>query len=212
VARDTRKELVKGPDEFMSTIGRLISWIKANKKVFILSCIIAAIIITGSLGFLYWRTNREHIAMAEYFNTTGDVGSIESLMQNYADTRAGRLAILRLANKAYSGGDPDGAIKYAKEFIDAWGKKDIFYWESLLILAQAYMDKGDLAGCLPFLDKCISSAPESMKDEALFYKGVALKGLNKPLEAMKVLKKVSGRYAHLANVYIGDIALSGEEK
>ncbi|MCD6571608.1 MAG: hypothetical protein J7L53_12985 [Deltaproteobacteria bacterium] len=205
MAKDTRKTLVKSPDEFMSTIGRLIRWAKANKKKFIFTSLIVAIIIIGSLGFFYWETNRERLAMIEYFNAAGDIEAIEDLMQDYTHTKAGRLAILRLANKAYSDGDLDGAIKYAGEFIDAWGKKDIFYWESILILAQAYMDKGDLAGSIPVLDECISSGPGEIKDEALFYKGVVLKELNKTCDAIEVLEKVSGRYAHLARVYIGDI-------
>ncbi len=210
--KETRKDLVKGPDEFVSGVGKTVQFVKGHKKAVLLASLGILIIVIGVSGFSYWRVSREETAMIQYFNASGDVKAIEKLATSYSDTKAGKFALLRLTEEAYSKNEYEKAIKYAEEFITAWQSKDIFYWETMMTLTRAHMDNGNLEGSLPLLEECISSAPEGIKNEALFYKGVILKESGKTKEALEAFNKVSGTYEYLARVYIGDIALASEGK
>ncbi len=210
--KETRKDLVKGPDEFVSSIGKLVQFVKSHKKAVLLGTLGILIIIIGAAGFSYWKGSREEIAMMQYFKASSDVKEVEKLATSYSDTKAGKFALLRLVSEAYSKNEYERAIKYAEEFINTWQSKDIFYWEAMMTLARAHIDNGNLEGALPLLEECISTSPEGIKNEALFYKGVVLKELGKKNEALEAFNKISGTYEYLARVYIGDIALMNEGK
>ncbi len=202
MAKETRKDLLKAPDEFKAFMDTLLKWIKAHMQAFIITVIIATGLVVASLGFYSWKTHRQMQAFEMFFSNKL---SKDVLVEKYPDTTAGRLAMLNLAAYSYSRGDSKATEKWAQEFLNKWAKKDIFHYEALLILACNYIDSRDTNKAVDLLNECIESAPGSIKDQALFYKGIVLKDMGKNSEAKDVLKKITGQYKYLAQVYLSDM-------
>lgn len=198
MAKATRKDLLNAPDEFITTAGSAVKWIKENPTRFAVLTTVVVVVLAGSIGFYYWKTNRENSAMVEYGNAWDSSRKTLEVIQNYADTRAGDLSRLRLARMALQEKNPKTAIDYAQEFVNEWGRKDGFYRQGILILAAAYLDRREFDKALPILEDGIKGAPENIKDQALFYKAQALIGLGKKDEARKALSGISEDYRDIA--------------
>jgi hypothetical protein len=52
---------------------------------------------------------------------------------------------------AYGEKDPKMAVDYAQDFVNDWGREDIFHWQGILIMAAAYIDRQEP-------DKALSSS------------------------------------------------------
>ena len=200
MAKMTRKELLNAPDEFVTTTNTVLTLIKENPLRLATIAAIIVILFTGSIGFYYWKTNREHSAMLAYNNAYNNSQLTLQIMQDYADTKAGKLSRLRLASLAYDQGDYTMALDYAHEFINRWGREDIFYWDGILVMAASHMEQHATKKALPLLDDCVDNAPEHIKDQALFYKAQALMDIGKTDEAKKSLLKISEKNQDIAKI------------
>lgn len=220
----TRKELLKEPDEFITTTSTILKWIRENPKRFLSVIIILVLIGGGGFGFHYWRVNREQTAMSAYIKAGTDAKLNAEITTKYTDTRAGKLAKLRLAGLAYARGDNGEAVRNANEFVDSWGSKDILFYESMLIMSMGYVGQKDAGKALDILDKCIKDGPESIRDQAFFYKAQALIALGKRQEAIATLTsmvkqspapqdgqaepaQVSSQFQELAKSALADLTL-----
>ncbi|MBN1635393.1 MAG: tetratricopeptide repeat protein [Deltaproteobacteria bacterium] len=212
MAKMKRKELVNSPDEFMAKSGSVLKWIKENQKRFITLCVIIALIITSITGFVYWRGNRERSAMVAYQASQGSQEILQEISQKYGDTRAGKLSQLQLASLNFEQNNFVEAIDYADNFINSWGHKDLFYWQAILITTSASINQEKYNETLPLLDSCIQDAPESLKNQARYIKGLVLKDLGKYQDSRDILMKVSGQYMNLARVELSDLDLQPVEK
>lgn len=184
----TRKELLKEPDEFMTTTSSVLKWVRENPRRFVLAVVIIAVIVGGGFGLRFWWVYREQTAMSAYIKAGADAKLMAEITRKYTTTKAGKLAKLRLASLAYTRGDNGEAVRNANEFIDSWGSEDMLFYEAMLIMAMGYVGQQDGAKALDILDKCVQGGPEGIRDQALFYKAQALQGLGKRQEAVAVLK------------------------
>ncbi|MEN6472631.1 MAG: hypothetical protein ABFD81_01350 [Syntrophaceae bacterium] len=187
MANVTRKDLLKEPDEFISTTSSIMKWIRENPRRFAAGLTIIILILASGFGLYFWKTYREQTAMSAYIKAGSDQKSVSEIAGTYTDTKAGKLAKLRLAGLAYAKGDTAEAIRNAGEFIDTWGSKDILFYQSMLIMARAYMDRKEYAKALPSLDTCIAGGQGIIKQEAMYYKAMVLKTLEKKKEAVALL-------------------------
>ena len=128
--------------------------------------------------------------MSAYIKAGSDFKGVSEIAGDYTDTKAGKLAKLRLAGLAYAKGDTSDAIKNASEFIETWGAKDTLFYQSMLIMARAHMDRKEFAKALPSLDTCIASGQDFIKQESMYYKATALKALGKDKEAAQILEEL----------------------
>ena len=194
MAKTTRKDLLNAPDEFITTTRSTIQWIKENPTRFITLVTIVVVVLASGIGFYSWKTGRERSAMSA-LSSAGDNPQITAdLAQSYADTKAGKLARLRLASLSYREKNSSAAIDHAKEIINDWGQKDIFHWQAILILAAAHLDRQQPERALEYLSKALVSMPENYRDQALFYKANALIALGRHQEAAETLAQVSESY------------------
>lgn len=184
----TRKELLKEPDEFITTTSSVLKWVRENTRQFVSAVVIVAVIVGGGFGLRFWWVYREQTAMSAYVKAGADAKLVAEITRKYTATKAGKLAKLRLASLAYTKGDNGEAIKNANEFIDSWGSEDMLFYEAMLIMAMGYAGQKDNAKALDVLEKCIQGGPEGIRDQALFYKAQVLQGLGKKQEAVAVLK------------------------
>lgn len=198
MSKATRKDLLNAPDEFITTTGSAVKWIKENPVRFAVMIAVVAVVFAGSAGFYYWKTGRENTAMLEYGNAWNSSQKTLEVMQTYADTRAGDLSRLRLARMALQENNPKMAIDHAQEFVNEWGRKDGFHWQGILILAAAHLSQQEFDKVIPLLEDGIKHATENIRDQALFYKAQALIGLGKKDEARKTLALISESYHDIA--------------
>jgi len=187
MANVTRKELLKEPDEFITTTSSIMKWIRENPRRFAAGLTILLLILAVGFGLYFWKNYREQTAMSAYIKAGSDAKRVSEVAGAYTDTKAGKLSKLRLAGLAYAKGDTAEAIRNAGEFIDTWGSKDILFYQSMLIMALAYMDRKEPAKALPSLDTCIAGGQGIIKQEALYYKAMALKAQGKNKDAAQIL-------------------------
>jgi hypothetical protein len=206
MAKMTRKELLHAPDEFMTTTSTVMQWIKENPVRVATITAVVIILAASGFGFTYWKTTRESSAMIAYNNAYNNSQLTLQVMQDFADTRAGKLSKLRLASLSYGQNDYAMALDYAHDFINSWGHEDIFYWEGILVMASSYMGQNAMDKALPLLDDCIEGAPEHIKDQALFYKAHSLMSLERYDDAKESLMKISEDYQDIAKISLAMIA------
>ncbi|MFY9398398.1 MAG: tetratricopeptide repeat protein [Desulfomonilia bacterium] len=198
MAKTTRKDLLKAPDDFITTAGSTVQWIKENPARFATLVAIVVVVFAVGIGFLSWKTGREHSAMDALNRAGTESQSITSVVENFADTRAGKLARLRLAGMAYAGENHEAAIQNAQEFINDWGRKDTFHWQGILILAAAHLDRQEPEKVLQLLGDAVESSPPAYRDQALFYQARALVALGRHTEARDALDRISDNYREIA--------------
>ncbi len=125
----SRKELLKEPDEFLTITAQTIQYTKENpKKVFILSLIIAIIVLTIAGFYLYQRQGKlaSHDllerALMEYrlLETPGQqptdeqlnkiLAQFDNIVTNYPSFTAGEMALLYSGHILYKKHDYRGAL------------------------------------------------------------------------------------------------------
>ena len=205
MAKMTRKELLNAPDEFVTTTSTAVKWIKENPARFASITTIIIVIIISGIGFYYWKTNRDINSMLAYSNAYNNSGLTLQVMQEYADTKAGKLSQLRLARLAYEQKDFPMAVNYTDDFINSWSHEDIFFWEGMLIMASAYMEQDKKDKALALLDQCTDKAPEHIRDQALFFRAQVLIGLERNDEAKESLKEISDNYQDIAQITLANL-------
>jgi tetratricopeptide (TPR) repeat protein len=130
----TRKELLKEPDEFMTTTGRVIQYAQKNPKVVTLVCaiaVMAAIVSFGVNTYLNQRQLKSHelfeAAHREYEAMTVSpeivtpekldklLAQFESAAKDYPSLPAGEMALLYSGHILYRKGDFQAALdRYTK--------------------------------------------------------------------------------------------------
>lgn len=198
MSKATRKDLLNAPDEFITTTGSAVKWIKDNFLRFAIMVTVILVVFASGIGFYHWKTSRESSAMIAYSKAWSSSQLTLDVIQKYSDTRGGKLAKLRLARMAYNENDPKMTISHAQEFVNDWGREDAFHWQGIMIMAAAHLDQRAYDKALPLLDDCIKNSPENVKDEALFHKAQAMIALGKTEEAKKSLNEISENYKDIA--------------
>ena len=212
MARITRKDILNTPDEFITTTSSVLVWIKEHPQKFIIGAIVLVCILAGGFGAYYWKTNRELDGMNAYMKASNNSQMSLQVAQEYSDTKAGKLAKLRLARMSFEQGNQKMALAYADEFINRWASKDTFHWQAILITASAYMQLNEPAKALPVLDTCIENASKDLKDQALFLKANALLAMGKGNEARQCLSAVSENYSEMAKTLLASLGSSPSAK
>lgn len=207
MAKTTRKDLLNAPDEFINTTGSAVKWVKENPTRFAVVIAIIVVVLASGVGFYSWKTDREHSAMIALSNSGNSFQTTLDVVQSYTDTKAGKLAKLRLARMAYGEKNSKMAVDYAQDFVNDWGREDIFHWQGILIMSAAYIDRQEPDKALELLTSAVNRAPINFKDQALFYKGQALMALNKNTEAKEAFAQISEDYRDIALPLLASIEI-----
>ncbi|HWR69161.1 MAG TPA: tetratricopeptide repeat protein [Desulfomonilia bacterium] len=212
MARVTRKELLNGPDEFVTTTGSALVWLREHPAQFILGAVVVISILTGGYGLYYWKTSRDSSGMNAYLKAADNPQMTIKVSQDFSGTKAGKLAKLRLARMSYGQGDYPKALSYAEDFINGWSRKDTFHWQAALIIASTHINQKEPLKALPLLDACIDSASQDLKDQALLLKASILISQGKEPDAKQVLSAVSENYKEIAKTMLASQAIHPETK
>ncbi|MCL5966515.1 MAG: tetratricopeptide repeat protein [Deltaproteobacteria bacterium] len=204
----TRKDL-KGPDEFVSTFSRLVSWVKENRLRVGMAAAVAFLIAGGVLGsraYFAWEEEKAtsdlwpHLNRAREFlqaPAAADAQKLAGLEQflaahvnRHPDTRTAVYARYYLGSIAYLRGNYDLAAAQFQAALASGKAKDLFIFLLREGLAQSLEAKGDFAGAARAYREAAASAGPEMKTLAMSGEARTLEFQGKRREAADVYRKI----------------------
>ncbi len=209
--RVTRKQLLKEPDEFITTTGQLITWAKENAKALgIGSTLFFTIIIAVSIyAFINQkRSDTAHLmfgqALSKYQTEAGSKdgttamsavsGDFDALIDSYDGQPAGKLGRLFYGHMGTMANDYDKAIEYYQQALGDYGNDDSL---SNIIhngLGSAYQQKGDYPKAVEHYQQIADSTGTMLKDAALFNLGKLLGQLGKEDESRQAFQRLKDEF------------------
>jgi len=180
----TRKDL-KGPDEFMTTLGRAVTWSGANRPKLLAAVAAVVLIVGGVLGtraYLRWEEAKATATLWPHLNkareflqapTAADADKLASLeqflashVQMHPSSKAALYARYYLGSIAYTRGNYDMSIHWFRAALE--GTKDLPEMAYLVRtgLGQALEAKGDPAAAASAYKDAGDSASGELRVEA----------------------------------------------
>lgn len=186
--RVTRKQLLKEPDEFITTTGRIIRWARQyTRQVAYIAgaCLLLLVVIAGYQYFSNRAENKAFLmldqavgkyedqkagmdALVAYENSRED---FEYIIKKYDHTKGGKLATVVFAGMSCDAGEAEKAIQLYEAALDSF-KGDTTYQNILWSgLGYAYEKKKDVRMAVSFFEKIAGGDDPVAKDVALFNMG-----------------------------------------
>jgi tetratricopeptide (TPR) repeat protein len=203
----TRKQLLKEPDEFLTTTAKLIAWGKENTKALVIGTTLFLVVFIAVSIYAFVNGRRSAAAnmlfgqaLEKYQTVAGEKGGLaalsavsgdfDTLIDSYGSQPAGKLGRLFYGNMEAMAEDNDKAIVYyqkaLKEFGDDPALRNIIHNG----LGTAYQQKGDYPKAIMQFQK-IADGPDSvLKDAALFNLGKLLGQLGKTEESREANQRL----------------------
>lgn len=186
--RVTRKELLKGEDEFVSLSSRVAQYVSAHLKQIQYLAFSILIIILIALGISFYLRHLNKKALAAYNRAyrslvsdsspeaTEDtvkrsVEEFDKLIRKYGRTKMATLAIPQLAYLEYDQGNYDEAISLYQMYLKREKSDSIYASMAYFGLAAVYEAKGDYQSAISHLKKIVDEGHDFLREEALFSLG-----------------------------------------
>ena len=146
-AKQTRKELLKDPDRFLTFSERVIEWVTLNRKtaIIIASCFVA-VIIAGIAGRMIYQSGQksQRLAFQQAVDLAASAGSNESAvrvlsdyLKKYPRSAQAPLAHLSMARLYFDAGDLDRAVEHFDRAITGMDRHPEFLPLAVLGAASA---------------------------------------------------------------------------
>jgi len=208
IKKVSRKKLLKEPDEFITTTGRVIQYLRENQRQLTIYGVIAAVVIAaGFLGYSYFRWQEgkaeaiQQQAMQMYQEAYSQTGNLEKEKENYKKAlekfkealtvygrgTTGQISQLYIGNSHYAMREYDAAIQDYSQCLD--GPFRTLAFQSL---GYAYEAKGDYAKALENFQKNAEGDPNPEQEESLL-------GVARCYEALKQNPKALETYQKALN-------------
>ena len=186
--RVTRKQLLKEPDEFITTTGRIIRWGRQYTRQVAYAAGVFLILLVVIAGYRYFSNNAENKAflllgeaVGKYETQKTGVDALaayeasredfEYIIRKYDNTEGGKLATVVFAGISYDGGDVERAIQLYEAAL-TYFKNDTSYQNFLWSgLGYAYEKKQDVRSAVSCFEKIADGEAPVVKDIALFNMG-----------------------------------------
>ncbi|RJQ68966.1 MAG: hypothetical protein C4519_22400 [Desulfobacteraceae bacterium] len=217
--RISRKELVKGPDEFITLTGKVILWARNNTKpLFIGICAILALIILLS-GYRVYNNRRGQAAAVLLSQTLGAYQEAQSreedpdkafavvkqdfnrLLNEYGRQPAGRAGRIIFAHAALSGHSADEAIALYRKALMDFGRDSSMLNILRNGLASALLQKGDRAAAIEEFRKIADGNSTLLKDAALFHLGYLYSAAGEAEKSRKAYQQLGTDFPN--SIYAG---------
>ena len=222
----TRKQLLKGPDEFISVTSRLLQFAMKYKVQlsFALGVIVLLVIVIS--GIRYFSNKAENRAFALLNQaTTGydlivkdngpekacrDIGQdFDFIITKYSTRDAAKLAGLIYANICYNAGDYEKAtVLYDKSLKDFKNHPSI---KSFILSGIGYNheEKNDYKAAANSFEMIVSQSGAIMKDEALFNLGRLYAAMGENEKSLTAFKKIVSDYTDSIYIKLARERVSG---
>lgn len=209
--RLTRKELLKEPDEFITTTGQIIRWTKANPKpiMYGVGAFLAIIVLVSLYGF--YQDNRAQVSaellsqiLSKYRQASADgdpaqalaqvVPDFDRLIEKFDGQPAGKLGCLFYAHFSLKGKAPQKAAELYNKALKRLGDDPAMKPIILYGLASAHQAAGDTSEAISTYEKILSLETMTNKDSALFHLGRLYAEKGQPEKSREMFEKLAADY------------------
>ena len=207
----TRKELLKGEDEFVSLSARVSQYILAHAKTIKYLLYGLAIIVIVVLGGSLYYKHLNNKALAAY-NTAykaliGDsspetsekelqksIDEFDTLIKEYGWTKMATLAIPQLAYLKFDQGKFDEAISLYQTYLEKEKSDTIYRSMAYFGLAATYEAKEEYQSAITALEQVAKGANDFLREEALFSLGRMYELSGQVKKSQEVFKEFIGQF------------------
>jgi tetratricopeptide (TPR) repeat protein len=206
--RVTRKQLLKEPDEFMTTTGKVIGWSKENARALGIgtTAFFLLIIIVSVYGFI----NEQNAAQAQlmfsqavtkYQTEAGQKSDadalaavsadFDALIKSHGNHSGGQFARLFYGHISVKAKAYDQAISYYRDALEDFGGDSSLTNVILNGLGAAYQHKGEYPQAIDTYEKIVQGSGSLLKDAALFNLGKLYGQIGKTQESQQAYRQLS---------------------
>lgn len=204
----TRKDL-KGPDEFMTTLGRGVAWARENRPKLLIAATAVALVLAGVAGtaaYLRWEEEKAtadlwpHLNRAREFlqaPTAADaerLGRLEQFLAAFVNshpkTKASLYAYYYLGSIAYLRGNHGMSVQSFRAALGMTEKQPEMAYIVRIGLAQALEANGDAAHAERAYDEAAAAGAGELRAEARMGQARALLLLGRRDEAAAIYRAV----------------------
>ena len=204
----SRKELLKGPDEFLTFSARAVMYFKEHSRQF--SYLGAAVVlgILIYLGINFYRgyiDKKGQIAYNQAYYTLSKDKDIETktekdnlkevallfekVRDKYGLSKASRLALPELANLNYLGNDYDKAISDYREYLKEVPEDPAYQALAKLAMASCYEEKKEYKESIDLLNQILSVPNNFFSEQAMLNLARVYRLSNQQEKSADVLKE-----------------------
>jgi tetratricopeptide (TPR) repeat protein len=225
--RKTRKELLKKPDEFLTTTSRTIQWITQNLKLIGLGIGILTlflVIFTGTRFYLNYAENDASIILEQnlvkFFAAEKKEGpaiayqqvenEFNTFLNKYGSKTTGKLGRIHFANICYKAGQYDLAANLFQQSL-ASAQADPSLKDLVISgLAYSYEALEKHPDAISYFEMILSGENEILKDEALFHLGGLYIETNQPEKSKQMYEQLLKNHPNsLYNKVVEDYLAGG---
>jgi outer membrane protein assembly factor BamD (BamD/ComL family) len=180
----SRKELLKGPDEFMTLSERAVAYVQVHAQAFIYAGVAAVVLLLGYLGVswylgyeerkgqeaynkAYYELRRAEAAGEEIPSPDLPARLFEAVSQDYGLARASDLALPQLARLRFQQGKVDEAISLYRDFREENREKPSYVTMSSFALAACHEAREDYEAAIGEIRPLVEDPDAFMRDQAL---------------------------------------------
>ncbi len=208
----TRKQLLKEPDEFITTFGKTVRLATAYKKHIGIAFAVAIVagLAFGLLSVLKNRAEDQAFALLaqanQKYQSSLDAnkdpkkaledakGDFENIVKEYSGYKGGQVARVEFANYCYEGGEYDRAAELFKKALDDFGGDPSYRNFILSGLGYSHEAKKDYEASARYFEMISGSDSRILKDEALFNLGRIYAELGNSEKSVAAYDKLASDY------------------
>lgn len=215
--RITRKQLLKGSDEFISFSSRLLqSAIKYKVQIsFALGAIALLVIVVSGVRYFSNKAENRAFALLEqaitgYNSIVKDIGrekacqdigqDFDFIIKKYSRRDAAKVAGLIYANICYNAGDYEKATALYNKSLKDFKNHPSIKTFILSGIGYNHEEKNDYKAATNYFEMIVSQSGGMMKDEALFNLGRLYAAMGENEKSMVAFKKIISDYTD--SIYI----------
>jgi predicted negative regulator of RcsB-dependent stress response len=187
-------------DEFVSTINKIVRFIKEQRRELIIVASILVVVIAGIFAIRYFRTQglkKQSQVVSEMLDLRAGLeknpGNVAQLEKMGGDQKFARVAYLLLATYWIENGNLDKAEASLTKIKTR--PKDLYYYQAQDLLARVYLQRKNYDKAIEIYKKIEKEKPrEYSLDVVLFNRAEALEKKGDRAGAAAVFKKVQEEY------------------
>lgn len=211
MAKVSRKELLKKPDEFITFSARAISFAREHTRYFSYFGIVATgllLIYLGTYTYLKHINKKGQEAYnIAYYSMVKNMGQeinqdelkkaeeiFKKVTDKYGKSKASRLAIPELAYVKFLKTEYDEAISLYRQFLDSLSDSDPYQPLAKMALAVCYEEKGELEKAAQILEQITSGQDDFFKEQAMLSLSRVYRLSNKVEKSNEILKEFIDKF------------------
>lgn len=204
----SRKELLKGPDEFLTLSSRAAAYLSAHTRELKIAGIAVAVILAGYLS-VYGYLRHTNTKGQEAYNLAYDILTetdspadmpgnedlkkaedlFKEVIDEYAMSKAARLALPQVAHIKFSQKNYDEALAYYERFAEKISGRKQYEDLTSLALALCHEAKGEFKKAISILTPLVEEPANPFRETAMLSLERLYRLENQPEKARDVLEK-----------------------